>query len=80
MILYYHPRHPHARTRRTHKCVRIPAPRKRGGRPSRCATSAARARALRNARQQRGWPAPTRHTRSTVTEGLGCALARLTQP
>ena len=30
--------------------------------------------------EQRGWPAPTRHTRSTVTEGLGRALARPTQP
>ena len=30
--------------------------------------------------EQRGWPAPTRHIRSTVTEGLGRALSRLTQP
>merc|ERR1712166_148889 len=30
--------------------------------------------------EQRGWPAPTRHTRSTVTEGIGRALARPTQP
>ena len=30
--------------------------------------------------EQRGWPAPTRHTRSTVTEGLRRARARLRQP
>ena len=30
--------------------------------------------------EQRGWPAPTRHTRLTVTEGLRRARARLRQP
>eukprot|EP00964_Phaeocystis_antarctica_P157877 scaffold128275_cov27-Phaeocystis_antarctica.AAC.3 len=30
--------------------------------------------------EQRGWPAPTRHAGSTVTDGLGRALVRLTQP
>jgi hypothetical protein len=28
----------------------------------------------------RGWPAPARHTRLRMTEGLRCALARLGQP
>ena len=35
---------------------------------------------FRTKRSDVGWPAPTRHTRSTVTEGLGRALARPTQP
>ena len=37
-------------------------------------------RCARQGLEQRGWPAPTRHTRSTVTEGLGRALSRPTQP